>query len=296
MFTFMQILYSNYESFFYQKCKECDEIDYTLDLFFYQKSFCIPKDKSNSSFIKEQSKRYIEDFEGIDEFERKNENILIDYERILNNRKYKDIIYKNVAKDDKCPLDKPYIIYSIRQCVSSCHSLNLIENGIFMIKQLYFYNNICYVECPYGSIKDDIKFECIEINLNEIINNNFSINAFLDMNEENIINYLSKYANNSVSITRNNDFNNYFYNQKTNDSFKLLLKMPIIGFSKCIELLKINNNLDNETDIGIMEYNSQINREGINIPNSSPVNSNTYQFFIKNGKILDYSICSIKLK
>ena len=281
------------ESFFYQKCKECDEIDYTLDLYSYQKSFCIPKDKSNSSFINEQSKWYIEDFEGIEEFERKNENIIIDYERILNNRKYKDIIYNNVAKDDKCPLDKPYIIYSIRQCVSSCNSSNLIEHGIFMTKQLYFYNNICYDECPYGSIKNDIKFECIEINLNETINNSISINLFLEMNEENIINYLSKYANNSVSITRTNDFNNYFYNQTTNDSFKLQLKMPIFDFSECIELLKINYKLDNETDIfiGVMEYNTQINRDGKYIPYSSPVNSTTYQFFINNGTILNFSVC-----
>ena len=91
-------MYSITDSFFYQKCKECDEIDYTLDLFSYQNSFCIPKDKSNSSFINQQTKWYIDDFEGIEEFERKNENIIIDYERILNNRKYKDIIYKNVAK------------------------------------------------------------------------------------------------------------------------------------------------------------------------------------------------------
>ena len=91
---------------------------------------------------------------------------------------------------ENCPENKPYIIYSIRQCVSSCNSTNLIEHGIFMTKQLYFYNNICYDECPYGSIKDDTKFECIEINLKETINNNISINLFLDMNKENILNYL----------------------------------------------------------------------------------------------------------
>ena len=65
------------DSFFYQKCKECDEIDYTLDLFSYQNSFCIPKDKSNSSFINQQTKWYIDDFEGIEEFEKKMKILLL---------------------------------------------------------------------------------------------------------------------------------------------------------------------------------------------------------------------------
>ena len=39
-------------SFLYQQCTECDEIDYTLGLFSYQKSLCTPKDKSNSFLSK----------------------------------------------------------------------------------------------------------------------------------------------------------------------------------------------------------------------------------------------------
>ena len=96
------------QSFFYQQCKECDEEDYTLDLFSYQKSFCIPKDKSNSSFITEQTKWYIDDFEGIEKFEITNENILIDLERKLNNKNCTVNKYKEV---NKCPENKPYIIY-----------------------------------------------------------------------------------------------------------------------------------------------------------------------------------------
>ena len=278
------------QSFFYQQCKECDEENFTLDLFSYQKSFCIPKDKSNSSFISEQTKWYIENFEGIKEFEIENENIIIDLERLLNNIKYNNISYKIV---NKCPEDKPYIIYSIRQCVNSCNSTNLIEHGIFMTKKLYLYNNLCYNKCPYGSIEDDNNMKCIEINQYTKINNNISIYSFLENNYENILNYLSKYANNSVSITRNYDFSNYFYNETTNDSFKMSLNMPIFNFNDCLNLLKIHLSLDNETDIfiGIIEYNTQINKEGKYDINSSPVNSTTYQFFINNGTILDHSIC-----
>ncbi len=74
------------------------------------------------------------------------------------------------------------------------------------------------------------------------------------------------------------------------------LKMLIFNFNDCLTLLKIHLSLDNETDIfiGIMEYNTQINKEGKYDINSSPVNSTTYQFFINNGTILDHSICFYK--
>ena len=278
------------QSFFYPQCKECYEDNFTLDLFSYQESFCIPKDKSNSSFIAKQTKWYIDNFEGIEQFNIENENIIIDFERLLNNMKYNNIAYKIV---DKCPENKPYIIYSIRQCVNSCNNTNLIEHGIFMTKKLYFYNNICYDKCPYGSIEDDKDMKCIEINQYTKINNSISINSFLENNNENILNYLSKYANNSVSITRNNDFSNYFYNKNTNDSFKMSLNMPIFNFSECINLLKINFALNDETDIfiGIMEYYIQTDKNGKYAKNRSPVNSTTYQFFTNNGTILDHSIC-----
>ena len=70
------------DSLFYQQCKECDEKDYTLDLYSDQKSLCIPKDKSGSSFIKDQTKWYIEDFEGIENLTIINKNLTIDYESL----------------------------------------------------------------------------------------------------------------------------------------------------------------------------------------------------------------------
>jgi hypothetical protein len=104
------------ESLFFQQCTDCID-NYTLDLFSFQQSLCIPKDNSNSYFIKKKTKWYILNFEGIKRLEISN-NTKKDYELSLNNLEYSNIGYM-IAED--CPPDKPYIINSIRQCVSSCN-------------------------------------------------------------------------------------------------------------------------------------------------------------------------------
>ena len=284
------------ESFFYQQCKGCDEINYTLDLFSYQKSFCIPKDKSNSPFIKYQAKWYIENFEGMENLEIINKNKIIDYELLLNDIKYGNINYTIV---DECPPDKPFIIYSIRQCVSSCNSSNLVEFGLFMTKKLYSYNNICYDECPHGSIKDDDKLICNENIQYTQIDNNTTISNFIENNQNNIIDYLTNYTNNSVGITRLNDLSNFFYDESLNNSIKIELNMAIFDFNGCIEKLRASNQLDDKTNIfiGIMEFDTQRDSEGKYNLNSNPVNFTTYQFFTDNGTILNYSVCfNIEIK
>ena len=125
--------------------------------------------------------------------------------------------------------------------MSSCNSSNLIEKGIFMTKKLYLYNNICYDECPYGSIKNDIDNTCLEINKHISINASLNANIFKEIINSSILNYLSEYANNSVDIKRGYDFSNYFYNQGVNDSFKLELQLPIFDFFvNALKKLKIN--------------------------------------------------------
>ena len=279
------------DSLFYQQCKECNEIDYTLDLYSYQKSYCIPKDKSDSTHIKYQTKWYIEDFEGIERLTMINRNMDIDYESLLNDMKYRKINYKIV---DNCPFDKPFIIYSIRQCVSSCNSNNLVEYGLFMTKKLYLFNNICYDECPYGSIKDENEFTCKEIiNQYIVVDNNISIYKYLENNQKNIIDYLSKYDNNSIGITRLNNFSNFFYSQTLNESIKIELGMAIFDFDECIKKLITNYQLDEETNIflGIMEYDSQKDKNGNYNLKTNSVNLTNYQFFTDNGTILNYSVC-----
>ena len=280
------------QSFLYQQCNECDEINYTLDLYSLNQSYCIPKDKSNSYFIKEKTKWYIEGFDDVDELKIANKDLIIEYERLLNKEAYYNISLNTSLKIvEKCPPNKPFIIYSIRQCVSSCNSSNLIENGIFMTKKLYKYNQICYDVCPYGSVKDDINNICIEINQ---YTSNTSLNSYLfkENNKHYILNYLSEYANNSVGIKRADDFSNFFYHQNTNYSFKLELQLPIFDFSECIEKLKIEYNLENNNIFnGIMEYNDQNNKNAKYNKNTNFVNSTSYYFFLENGTLLNYNIC-----
>ena len=281
-------------SFLFQQCSKCDEINYTLDLYSLNQSYCIPKDKSNSYFVKDQTKWYINN--NFDDLIIYDKDIIIDYQRLLTNEKFSEMDY---TITNLCPKNKFYIVYSTRQCISSCHSSNLLENGIFMTKKLYLYNDICYDECPHGSIKDDINLTCIEINQFTTFNKNISIDYYLENYQENILRYLGEYANNSVGIAKNNLFTNYFYNQSTNHSFKEALNMPILHFDECIEKLRIYYKLDNSTNIfvGLMEYNDQFSKDGKFDLNSNSVNSTSYQFFINNGTILNYSVClGMKIK
>ena len=161
-----------------------------------------------------------------------------------------------------------------------------------MTKKLYLYNKICYDECPYGSKKNDKNETCDEINIYISINTSITVNLFKENNEEFILKYLGEYANNSVDIKRAPDFSNYFYNQSTNYSYRLVLQMPIFDFSDCIEKIRMEYKLyNNNIFYGIMEYNDQTNKNGKYNKNSNLVNSTTYQFFLENGTILDYHIC-----
>jgi hypothetical protein len=110
-----------------------------------------------------------------------------------------------------------------------------------MTKKLYLFNNICYDECPYGSIKDENEFTCKEIiNQYIVVDNNISIYKYLENNQKNIIDYLSKYDNNSIGITRLNNFSNFFYSQTLNESIKIELGMAIFDFDECIKKLITN--------------------------------------------------------
>ena len=71
------------QSFLFQQCIECDEINYTLDLYSLNKSYCIPKNNINSYFIKDMEKWYIEDFEGIEDFEITIEKIVLQYNSLI---------------------------------------------------------------------------------------------------------------------------------------------------------------------------------------------------------------------
>ena len=288
------------QSFLYQQCSKCDEIDYTLDEYSYNKSYCIPKDKSDSYQIKYQTKWYIKNFTGIENLIIENKNLKLDYQRLLND----DIFYNQSLEYEiveECPKDKPYVIYSTRQCVSSCYSNNLIEFGIFMIKKLYLYNNICYDKCPYGSIEDDETSSCIEVN-KYLVNQTITIDYFINkISYENRLEYLGDgYAKETTQIFNSSDFRNYLSNETYDPDYdeeeiikkKKEMKMPIYNFVECISKLIKHYNLNESEQIfsEIIEYNDEFNKNGKKNPDVI-LNSTDFRFFLNNGSIIDHSIC-----
>ena len=284
------------QSFLYQQCSKCDEIDYTLDEYSLNKSYCIPKDKSGSYLIKLQTKWYIKNFKGIENLTIENENMILDYQRLLNDEIFYNLEYEIV---EECPKDKPYVIISIRQCVKSCYSNNLIEFGIFMIKKLYIYNKICYDKCPYGSIEDNETFSCIEIN-KYLINQAITLDFFKNNKSyENRMEYLGDgYAKETIQFIRAPDFSNYLSNETYDLNYEELIKkkkemkMPIYNFSECISKIKKYYNFNESENIfsEIIEYNDMIYKNGKKNPNII-LNSTSFRLFLNNGSIINHSIC-----
>ena len=275
------------QSFFYQQCSECDEINNTLDLYSLNQSYCIPLIKTNNIyFVNEGQKWYIPDFTGMEKFIFEDKLYTIDYQRLLQGEKYKNFNYKIV---DECPEDKPYIIYTTRQCVSSCSSPNLIEFGIFMTKKLYSYKNICYNKCPHGSINDDNDNTCKEIN--EYTKNiSLTMKTYTTSIKDYILRYLGdEYARETVQFTRGEEFSAYDLKiENMNDIDKIEkmkdYKIPIYIFPECIAELRKNYSLNESENIyiEIIENNNE----------KSGLNSTIFKFFTDNGDILDHSCCN----
>ena len=177
------------------QCRECDEINFTLSNYSYEKSYCIPKDNSSSYYLSEQLKWYVTDYNNSEHYK------IFDFE-IFNDKKYEN---NDFILTFKCPEEKPYIIYSIRQCVSKCSNHeDLIEYGLFFNKPLYIYGNICYDKCPYGSIPDNSTMSCIEKNRytyeDLIIKQEFD-----DFYQENVDFYFRQYVNENQILYYNVD-------------------------------------------------------------------------------------------
>ena len=270
-------------SFLYMQCKECDNINYVLANDSYDKSYCIPKDNSDSYFIKKQLKWHIENYD-VTEM-----NKMYDIEK-LNDIKYENLTYTLTYE---CPLDKPYIIYSIRQCVKKCSNLNdIVEYGLFINKLLYFYNNICYDECPYGSKPNNETMTCIEINIYNMEELNI-VKKYDEYFQEVVNIYLARSANNTIFEIQSESFTNFLYNSSTNDSLKYKQKMPIFDFTECENLLRKKYNLPNNEDIHIGIYQqNDLDTKKNNILLLSAINTTTYQFFTSNGTLLDFSVCN----
>ena len=175
-----------------------------------------------------------------------------------------------------------------------------------MTKKLYLYNNICYDECPNGSIKDDDINICKEINEYTTVNESISKISIKNNYIELFKNYIATSANKTLEITRTPELSNYFYNLSNkllddndtpvfNKSYLKSIKMPIIDITECLIRLKLQYNLKNTDDIfmGIIEYNDNLDKYG-NLNNNNTKNITDYTLFYMNGTnevILDKSYC-----
>ena len=282
-FRTCKFCHSTSNSFFYMQCRECDEIKYTLANNSYENSYCIPKDNSSSPYLSEQLKWYIDGYNSSDH------NKIYDYE-IFNDKKYENYDFNLTYK---CPDDKPYIINSLRQCVSKCSNRDdIFEYGLFFYnKTLYIYNNICYDTCPYGSIPDNKTMTCIEENKFE--EENLIIKTeFYKYYQKYIDFYLTKCANNTILQIQSTEFTNYFYNSSTNDSWKYKQNMPIFDFEECVSLLAKNYNYSkDEIHIGIFQ-NNDLKKDNPNSILLTAINTTSYKFFLSNGTQINFSLCN----
>ena len=274
------------QSFLYQQCSECDEENYTLAKKSLNQSYCIPKINYDIHFINQGPKWFIKPFDGMKDFDNK-EGLHIDLQRLLQSDKYSELDYVILTESEECPPEIPYIIFETRQCVSSCNSSNLLEYGIFISKdyKLYQYQNICYTECPYGSVNDNITLTCKE--KYEYINN-FSLTqeSYQKNRNQFILSYLGdEYARETVEYIRGSYFS--YYHHKVEKNYENIekmkeSKMPIYYFDECINKLKFANNLNESEEIfiEITENNTYTN-----------MNSTSFMFFTSNGTQLNLGPC-----
>ena len=284
---------SEYNFLYHKFNNNHKEEEYSLDIYSLNLYHIYIQQMSDSAFVKDSSKWYINCKD--DSLTITNESMVIDYDRLLKISKCKNISY--IVNVTECPPDKPYIIFSTLQCVSSCSSPDLIEYGIFMTKKLYLYNNICYDICPNGSIPEDINSTCIEINEYPYRNKTYSKEYYEEIrdsfrkirtlgdsfDEEDFV------AEETAEFTINTNFRIYHlkYNEdeeKINELQKL--KFPIYDFSQCFNKLieKYHFNQSESKNI----YMEIIENNDIN----SKINSSSYKFFKGNGEILDHSGCT----
>ena len=143
--------------------------------------------------------------------------------------------------------------------------------------------------------KNNVNLTCDEKHdSNTVYYNNITISSFKENINENILQYLGEFANNTIGIIKTNEFTNYFYNQYTYYSIKKKLDMPLFYFNECIDKIKKYKNLNINTTIfvQILEYNEQKDKNVKYNQNSNLIKSTEYQFFLENGTILEYSICN----
>ena len=153
------------------------------------------------------------------------------------------------TENNSCPYNYPNLVPEKAKCIDKCENENTYK---------YEYDNICYQECPKGTIKSSISFHCLgerNIYQNETINNEFIYHQIL----ENILN--------KCDISKGEDMvyaglNNFLFHITSSENELDILEgksnntnnLSIIDLRKCENILKNHYVINENTSLIIMKY------------------------------------------
>ena len=201
------------------------------------------------------------------------------YEKCPNNYYFNENNYI-CTSDNNCPINYNKFIFNKSKCIDKCESDETFK---------YEYNNICYEECPEGTILSSKKeYFCFgEENIYEIdILDDEDIHKLIATN---ILNKYNISYGEEMIYQGENDF--FFHVTNTENEIAILEgkmnktnKFSVIDLRECGILLKRSNNINENSSLIIMKYEK--------ITNISSERSLQYEVYEPyNKKKLNLSIC-----
>ena len=132
-----------------------------------------------------------------------------------------------------CPTDFPYLIPSKKECVEICDS--------------YYYEKICYDECPSGTKNiDKNSYECFDVNVCKITNltTSFTLDEIKSISDSLITSYLNSYSYTDMHVN--------YYESSLNDFVIVIYKdescvkeltnnLVFADFDSCFQKLRESN-------------------------------------------------------
>ena len=172
------------------------------------------------------------------------------------------------TEDEQCPVDASLIIRDKNKCINKCFRDN---------KFIYQYNGECLSECPIGTKPNELNI-CKISDISECSISDFKLDLNKAINTDNILlvakNYVNEfhYTINHISKFNSLNFTMILYrNSSCIDELKV--NVTKIEYESCIQQLKIDNNIDEKTDlliavIDIINGNNPITSFGFFNPNT----------------------------
>ncbi len=144
-----------------------------------------------------------------------------------------------------CPNEFPFLIPDKKECVESCDK--------------YYYDNICYNECPDGTLNiDNDSYECFDISTCKLTSSNiaFSIDEVKSLTDSLMNSYLNKYSytNKHVNYYENNDFCLILYKDYS-CAKELTNNLVFADLNDCIQNLRQTYSISNDIPLAILLIN-----------------------------------------